>query len=958
MKKKNSKINNISSDHSKKTSVINVNNNKLISKQQQKSRIVTNNNNNNIAKNDNTNDNNDISSKVTISKQCFHFNSTNNHEMFFCLECSLFLCKDCCENHYLTKTNTFSFNNKLEKKSSTHIIERLNDDTNNKNSVNANISNQINFILDQLESNITNSHINLNDMFRSNNIKLFTEKSLSIKSTLIKIAESFSNIERKILVFNNVYSGFKTKLNLSNSTKERDEASILNFILALKDISRLLLDTNRIDASKDNKNDNDDISNIGVNDKFNYKDYALFFNSFIINYTELESIGVDTVNTLLLNNSLRILLDEANKMIIEDNYNRNQEVVIDNNDCNDYNVFETKTLTGLIEEFSKDSNKNKEVNVRKLDLNKISSHARVETFTLPEEDSKTIIEDSNYNFNDNFLNETVDILKSFGKDNKITDNSFLYDYNYNANTNHSHVNKDTNAYNNQDKLVVEGLNKEIHNKNSIIDVKNELISELKNKISYLEKEIDRIKKDYTSENRSSVATLKSNPVVNDSSKNNNVIVAKAKFNDSCFSKNVNDSFSILKNNESDNLNSKITSTAKSAVNTIKNIEYHELCKEDYLSDNYYNNLLSIHNESLIINKNISNSTNTYPDSLLINLANEILKTNIETNAIKDFSERRLLKTNNLLTLCKVTPIKLESSKSKTNSSLSYSTTNPDISTGNNNNNNNAKTIIEIKNLIDYDKLNQLVKEEIEAHINKVILHHEKAINSYLETQLKRVLFYKNNPYINQLTIFSKNSLKSIDLKSCEINDNNLIDLSLIISSYTSLHSSKNSIINELFLQNNNITDYGVSMFLRNLFIKEDSSVPVIRNIYFNNNKMITKLSVVVFEDIVDKAYSSGNGSIVSSLNEIKLISFENNKISDMKDSSVKSIVNKNSNNKIISNVETLSSKSTIKDTNIINTVNFGFKNEDNEDKRNTSGMSVKDIVKKIKSKLTKTLIKV
>ena len=103
------------------------------------------------------------------------------------------------------------------------------------------------------------------------------------------------------------------------------------------------------------------------------------------------------------------------------------------------------------------------------------------------------------------------------------------------------------------------------------------------------------------------------------------------------------------------------------------------------------------------------------------------------------------------------------------------------------------------------------------------------------------------------------SLKSLDLKKCEITDEDMHKILLIINA-----SPK---IIDLYLQNNKITDTGITLFFSGL--KEGNKL---KNIYFNNNFNITSQSIKVFKEAVARKQKI--------FFFVKIISFENNNCND------------------------------------------------------------------------------
>ena len=171
-----------------------------------------------------------------------------------------------------------------------------------------------------------------------------------------------------------------------------------------------------------------------------------------------------------------------------------------------------------------------------------------------------------------------------------------------------------------------------------------------------------------------------------------------------------------------------------------------------------------------------------------------------------------------------------------------------------------------------DKLNDVINKEETNNIFSSSTYENwiKTLNIQLKEEFSEFLFEKINE-IFSLSLFSniiyksyiinskeKSTMKTIDLKKCEINDNDMNNILIIIN---------NTKVSELFLQNNKLTDKGIIYFFNE--IKEGNRL---KNIYFNNNANITSFSIKSFKDCVEK-----NPKIFINL---KIISFENNNCND------------------------------------------------------------------------------
>lgn len=172
-----------------------------------------------------------------------------------------------------------------------------------------------------------------------------------------------------------------------------------------------------------------------------------------------------------------------------------------------------------------------------------------------------------------------------------------------------------------------------------------------------------------------------------------------------------------------------------------------------------------------------------------------------------------------------------------------------------------------------DKLNDVINKEennnvifsssiYENWINSLKMRLRNEFSEFLFGKLKEIfilpLFCNNIYKYYIINSKEKTTMKIIDLKKCEINDNDMINILIIIN---------NTKVSELFLQNNKLTDKGVIYFFNE--IKEGNKL---KNIYFNNNTNITSFSIKSFKECVEK-----NSKIFLNL---KIISFENNNCND------------------------------------------------------------------------------
>lgn len=171
---------------------------------------------------------------------------------------------------------------------------------------------------------------------------------------------------------------------------------------------------------------------------------------------------------------------------------------------------------------------------------------------------------------------------------------------------------------------------------------------------------------------------------------------------------------------------------------------------------------------------------------------------------------------------------------------------------------------------------EMVKEEIKEEMitsSKLYQSYMSVLSSSLKEKLLLYIFQNIGKLLedSQISTFvyqsyfthSKEmaSIKALDLKGRDITDADMNKIMFIIN--------YNPRIVDVYLQNNKLTDVGLSTFFREL--KEGNKI---KNIYFNNNSSITSAAIKSFKDSV---YQS-----VKKYSALKIISFENNACKDDK----------------------------------------------------------------------------